>query len=374
MKQAFSKPLLAIVIFGLLNANGLLADEQKKSDTDLRLNNAVLTVNTIKPEKKNWPLFRSATGGLYPWQDAVIAAETGGLRVTQLLVEVGSEVKRGQKLAQLSQDIVKVDVSQKEALVAQAKAELAEAKANAKRAAEAKGGNAFSEQQITQYLIAQDKAQANLANAEAQLQNQKIRLEQTKIVAVDDGVISSRSATLGAVVQTGTELFRLVRKNRLEWRAELMADQLADIHAGQTVNLQLTSGEVVKGKVRVVAPTFNENTRKALVYVDIENSDTARAGMFARGNILLGEKNALTVPESAVVLRDGYAYLFTVDKESRVTQHKVETGRRADNKVEIVSGIDAGALIVASGGAFLNSGDTVRIAETNAANSGEQIQ
>ena len=73
-------------------------------------------------------------------------------------------------------------------------------------------------------------------------------------------------------------------------------------------------------------------------------------------------------------MHDGYAYLFTVDKESRVTQHKVETGRRADNKVEIVSGIDAGALIVASGGAFLNSGDTVRIAETNAANSGEQIQ
>jgi RND family efflux transporter MFP subunit len=334
----------------------------------------VLTVTTVTPQREQWSLSQSANGGLYAWQDGIIAAETSGLRITRLLADVGTEVKRGQKLAQLSQDLVKADLAQKEALVAQAKADLAEAEANAKRTIEAKGSNAFSEQQITQYLIARDKAKAGLAAAEAQLKAQQIRLQQTNIVAVDDGVISSRSATLGAVVQTGTELFRLVRQNRLEWRAELMAEQLVQIRPGQKVDIHLSNGEVINGTVRVRSPTIDPDTRKALVYVDLPASESARPGMFVRGEILLGQKEALTVPESALVMRDGYTYVFELNAKRQVTQRKVVTGRRANRRVEILQGLDASAVIVATGGAFLNSGDTVLIAEINEQNTGKIVQ
>jgi HlyD family secretion protein len=187
-------------------------------------------------------------------------------------------------------------------------------------------------------------------------------------------VISSRSATLGAVVQTGTELFRLVRQNRLEWRAELMAEQLVQIQPGQKVYIHLSNGEVINGTVRVRSPTIDPDTRKALVYVDLPTSESARPGMFVRGEILLGEKEALTIPESALVLRDGYTYVFELDANRRVTQRKVFTGRRANRRVEILEGLDANAVIVATGGAFLNSGDTVLIAEINEQNTGMNLQ
>lgn len=355
-------PLVAFIALGILSQPAL--SWEKKDAAEKITVKPALTVETTTPEVETWPILRQAQGGIWPWQDAVIAAETGGLRITKIYADIGTEVNAGQKLAQLSQQTVKVDVAQKQALVDQAKAELAEAQANAKRATEAKGTNAFSEQQTTQYLLARDKAKANLENAQAQLKSQQIRLQQTDVVAVDDGVISSRSAILGAVVQTGTELFRLVRKNRLEWRAELMADELQGVKPGQSVQINLNDNWE-KGTVRVVAPTFDAKTRKATVYVDLPHSANIRAGMFASGNIILGQKEALTIPESALVLRDGYTYVFTVDNDKKVIQNKVSTGRRMANKVEIVSGLAKDAQIVSSGGAFLNNGDTVLVAETS---------
>lgn len=374
MNLVTPRHLLIMLLAGALTQSFMANAADNNASEELRKTNAVLTVNTTRPQRETWLQSQLANGSLWAWQDAVIAAETGGLRITHLDADVGSVVKRGQKLAQLSQELVKVEIAQKEALVAQAKAELAEAEANARRATEAKGGNAFSEQQITQYLIARDKARANLENAQAQLKNQQIRLQQTNIVAVDDGVVSSRSAVLGAVVQTGTELFRLVRQNRLEWRAELMAAQLGQIQAGQQVHLTLTSGEQIKGTVRVIAPTLDPNSRKAQVYVDLPATKTARPGMFAHGKIILGQKEAITVPESALVMRDGFAYVFEVDAQQRVVQRKVVTGRRADRRVEIVDGLNENAVIIASGGAFLNSGDTVRIAEANLNKTETEIQ
>jgi HlyD family secretion protein len=354
--------LAVIAVSGVSVLISLPEGYAKETKNETRAPRPALTVTTVKPISENWPLTISANGSLAAWQEAVVAAETGGLRITQIYADVGSSVHRGQKLAQLAQDLVKADLEQQQARVAQAKAELAEAKANAQRARNLEGRSALSDQQINQYLIGQDKAQANLDAAKAQLKSQQIRLAQTNIVAVDDGVITSRSATLGSVVQVGTELFRLVRQNRIEWRAEVMADQALHIVPGQKARVQLTSGEIIEGSVRVTAPTFDTNTRKTLVYVDLPADTSARAGMFARGDILVGATEALTLPQAAVVLRDGFSYVFEVGSDKHVAQRKIVTGRRADNRVEIVKGIDKNATVVASGGAFLNDGDMVRVA------------
>lgn len=326
-----------------------------------------LTIETVKLENEEWPLKISASGSLAPWQEVVVAAETGGLRITEVYADVGTSVLRGQKLAQLAQDLVKVEFEKQQASVAHAKAELEEAKANAQRARNLKG-RALSDQQISQYLIGQDKAQAKLDEAEAQLKSHKIRLNQTDIVAMDDGVVSSRLATLGAVVQVGTELFRLVRKNRIEWRAEIMADKVSKIKPGDKARIELANGDVVNGTVRLTAPTFDINTRKSLVYVDLPPENTSvRVGMFAIGDIFLGTTQVSTLPHSAIVLRDGYSYVFEIDNDQRVVQKKVVTGRRVGNRIEIVSNIGSETQIVASGGAFLNDGDTVRIVDSTTA-------
>ena len=141
MNSNVTKLLMLIVFISLFISSLVQADTNSKPAEVLPKANAVLTVTTVKPKREQWTLSQSANGGLYAWQDAIIAAETTGLRITQLLADVGTEVKRGQKLAQLSQDLVKADLAQKEALVAQAKAELAEAQANAKRTIEAPFNN-----------------------------------------------------------------------------------------------------------------------------------------------------------------------------------------------------------------------------------------
>jgi HlyD family secretion protein len=322
---------------------------------------AALTVTVVAPRVEEWPVAIPAHGNLTAWQEAVVAAETGGLRIVALTADVGDVVQRGQELAQLSQDAVLADVALQESRVAQARAALSEAEANAERAREASGRPAMSEQQAKQYLVGEESARANLRAAEAQLRSQQIRLDQTHIRAVDDGVISARAATLGSVVQTGAELFRLVRQNRVEWRAEVMADQVPRIAAGQAARIRLADGATIDGVVRVVAPTFDPNTRMALVYVDLPAPDLARPGMFARGEIRVAAAPALTVPESAVVLRDGKSYVFEVGADQRVVGHEVTTGRRAANRVEIVAGLRPGERVVARGGAFLSDGDTVRI-------------
>jgi HlyD family secretion protein len=189
-----------------------------------------------------------------------------------------------------------------------------------------------------------------------------VRLSHTRVVAPDDGVISVRMATVGAVVQPGTELFRLIRKNRLEWRGEVAAPELARIKPGMAVAVTPAGGAAVTGTVRVVAPTVDAASRNGMVYVDLPNPGSGKAGMFARGEFNIGEQSALTLPQSAVLLRDGFSYVFRLGEGNKVQRIKVGVGRRNGDRVEIVSGLEATARVVSQGAGFLADGDVVRVA------------
>jgi len=190
---------------------------------------------------------------------------------------------------------------------------------------------------------------------------QQLRLAQTQVLSPDSGVISARSATVGAVVPAGQELFRLIRQGRLEWRAEVASTDLAAIKPGQPVRLSPAGAGSLVGKVRMVAPTVEASTRNGLVYVDLPAAGAAKAGMFARGEFEIGQTSALTLPQAAVLLRDGFAWVFVVGADSKVAQSKVKTGRRVGERIEVLEGLDPAARVVASGGGFLADGDTVRV-------------
>jgi RND family efflux transporter MFP subunit len=324
---------------------------------------AVLTVTVTSPQRQDWPQLLSGSGALAAWQEAVIGAEVGSLRVNELFVDVGSVVIKGQELARLSQDSTRAELRKQEAQVTQYKARLAQAQANARRARLVKDSGALSEQQVTEYLLAEETAQATLAAAEADLEATRITLAKTVIRALDDGVITSRSATLGNVVVAGTELFRLLRQNRVEWNAELDAQQLAMVRTGQKARLTLPGGARVEGTVRMVAPSLSSSTSRGIVYVALPGGSGATAGSYASGEIELEARSALTVPQSTVVLRDGRAYVFTLNEDNRVARHTVTTGRRRDNRVEITEGLAADAHVVESGGAFLSDGAIVSVAK-----------
>lgn len=367
--------LVAGIILGSALVVGLSACKDKK-DEKAAANGAAsaapqpaLTVSLVSPTTASSEVGITANGSIAAWQDAVVGAEAAGLRITDLHVNVGDHVKKGQLLASLSPTTVEADLAATRAALAEAEAARMEAKANADRARLLDKSGAISAQQVNQYLTAEKTAQARYQAQQARLKVDQVRLSQTRVIAPDDGVISMRTATVGSVVQPGQELFRLIRGGRLEWRAEVTSSDLAQIKPGQAVTVQPADGIQVSGKVRVVAPTIDPNTRNGLVYVDLERNDTVRAGMFAKGSFSVGASSALTLPQSAVALRDGFDYVFMVNPQGRVTQTKVTVGRRTGNRIEILKGLTTKDQVVASGVGFLTDGDLVRVANVPASTS-----
>ncbi|HYW56959.1 MAG TPA: efflux RND transporter periplasmic adaptor subunit [Polaromonas sp.] len=325
-----------------------------------------LTVTVAQPAQASLPINLSANGNVVAWQEAVIGSESNGLRLTQVLVNVGDSVKAGQVLARFSGDSVQADVAQARASLVEAQATAADAAGNAARARTLQNSGALSTQQINQYNTTEQTAKARVAAAQAVLDAQQLRGNNTTVRAPDSGIISARNATVGAVVGSGTELFRLIRGGRLEWRAEVTSDEISRVKPGAAATVTAASGAQVKGTVRTVAPTVDPLTRNALVYVDLPRNPGVKSGMFAKGEFELGTSAALTLPQQALVLRDGFTYAMRIDASNKVTQVKLQTGRRIGDAVEILQGAQAGERYVASGAAFLADGDTVQVAATAA--------
>ncbi|MBD8664361.1 efflux RND transporter periplasmic adaptor subunit [Rhizobium sp. CFBP 8752] len=327
---------------------------------------AALTVSVTKPEVSQWPVLIPASGRLAAWHEAVIAAEVSGLRIIGINADVGATVKKGELLVQFDAETAQAELEQQ-----QAKADLDQAVANADRARGLTGSGAISAQQTTEYLITERKSKAALASSKAALASAQLTLDRTKVYANDDGVISERSASLGKVVTAGDELFKLIRQNRIEWQAELPVKRLADVKEGTKAVIPTPLGDV-RGEVRLVSPTSSTANGRVTVYVALQPAvgmPQPKTGILVSGNFEFSATDALTVPATAVTLRDGFSYAFVLNATDQptVTRKRVETGRRQGDRVEIVSGIDTTEEVVVSGGAFLADGSVVRVVDTVAA-------
>jgi len=361
--------VIAIVVVVAIAAGAfffLSSEKTEKAEADGKAApKPALTVTAAQPQPARLTIALAANGNIVAWQEAIIGSESNGLRLTDVRANVGDVVKAGQVLATFSTESVQADVAQARASLLEAQASASDAAANAERARTLQNSGALSTQQINQYLTTEKTARARAEAAQAVLGAQQLRGRQTEVLAPDSGVISARTATVGAVVSAGTELFRMVRKGRLEWRAEVTSAELGRITTGTTAVIRPASGGELRGRVRMIAPTVDPQTRSALVYVDLPASAgkdaPAKAGMFARGEFNLGTSEALTVPQRAIVVRDGFNFVFQLSADNRVSQIKVQTGRLVGDRVEIVSGLTADARIVVDGAGFLNDGDVVRI-------------
>src|SRR3546814_11392155 len=121
-------------------------------------------------------------------------------------------------------------------------------------------------------------------------------------------------------------LFRLIRGQRLEWRAEVPGDRLSELEPGMRADLRRPGdGALVHGKIRQLAPTVDLQSRNALVYVDLPKDAGLTAGQFVEGAFETGQHAVLSVPESAIVLRDGHSYVMTLDRHHNLHQLNVTT-------------------------------------------------
>lgn len=322
-----------------------------------------MTVTVTRSQSQNLSQRLSANGTVAAWQEASIGAEIGGLRITEVRVNVGDQVKAGQVLAVFATENVLAEINQTKAALNEAKAVASEAQANADRARALQPSGVISAQQFNQSLTAEATAKARVESAMANMAVHELRLRQTQVKAPDNGVISARSASVGAVLGLGTELFRLVRGNRLEWRAEMVSSELFQIKPGQKVSIQGAGSAQILGAVRMVAPTVDGQNRTGMVFVDLPSNahQSLKPGMYARGEFEFGSSVAALVPQQSVVIRDGFSQVFVVQADQRVKLYKVNLGRRQGEWLEVTSGLPTDAQVVVKGAGFLTSGDLVKV-------------
>jgi multidrug efflux pump subunit AcrA (membrane-fusion protein) len=261
-----------------------------------------LTVRITTMRQDKWAQTLTANGSVLPWQEAIISAQMQGVRISDVKVSIGDKVHQGDVLLTLDNYI-------------------------------------------------------NTGNIET------AHSIQGQVLAPDDGVISSSSANVGSMMQSGAELFRLIRKGRLEWRAELTAEELMLLRKDMPVKVTVGESRTINGIVRAISPSVSAQTRYGYALISLQDSSGIIAGAFAHGtfDISGGKKNMQTLPQSSVMQRGSISYVLIVNDDNHVHERVVTVGQRIGDRIQIKQGLKANEPVIESGGAFLTDGDIVRV-------------
>ncbi|MBU6377754.1 MAG: efflux RND transporter periplasmic adaptor subunit [Gammaproteobacteria bacterium] len=322
-----------------------------------------LTVTLIAAERRAIDREIVASGSVAAWQEMSLGVELAGIRVANVLVEPGDRVSAGQALVELDRRTLDVQARQAEASLAQARANAELATSQEKRGATLLERNLISTNDFEVLRANRARAEAQQVAAEAERDAARLRLGFATLRAPDAGIISVRHVQPGQIVSAGGELLRLIRRGRLEWRAEIAETDLARIKVGAKVELRGPAGEAVTGVIRAVSPAIDPQTRTALVYADLVQPGALRAGMFAEGRLGIGKAEVIVVPRQSVVFRDGYPYVFVMGEGGKVLQRRIDTGPPQGERVEVRSGLKPGERVVARGAGFLSDGDVVKVVD-----------
>ena len=333
-----------------------------------------LVVTTTSPSVQAMEQAIAVSGSVAAWEEMSLGVELTGIRVAEVLVEVGDTVRAGQPLVRLDTRTLEVQARQAEASVAHAKASLELARANATRGESLVKEGLISSSNSDELRATLAGAEAQLATAAADREAARLRLGFATLVAPDAGVISARTIQPGQIVSSGTDLLRLIRRGRLEWRAELTESDLTRVRVGTPVELKSPSGQPILGKVRAVSPAVDPQTRTGMLYADLPVPGDLRAGMFAQGQVLLGATSATVLPRESVVFRDGFPYVFVALHVSdqaqparpgesaafKVEQRRISIGTQRGDFTVVQGGIKPTEQVVVRGAGFLSDGDLVR--------------
>jgi len=374
--------LAAVLVIGVLlgkywgNDSNAAADESATSNSvandqatgsNASIEQSVLSVETVSPSQDDIGSTLSADGTINAKDTANVSAKVNGVAIERILVEEGDRVRAGQVLAVFDTDAMEQQVLQAQADVAEAEATLANASADAARVLPLIDIDAISKQEADRYRTSEVRARASLQASKARLSNQRLTLENAKVVAPVSGIISEKMVEVGQVAG-GDPLFTIIKGGVLEWRADIDPKLIGDINVGTPVQVSLPGGDTVMGQVNRIAPTA-DNNRQITIYASLAANSKIRAGMYQTGEFLLGSTSTQTIPNSAVVSNDGYDYVMLVTESTtrddrsmgRIKQQRVTLGERLGESVAVLEPLPNDSRIVKQGGSFLNDGDLVRV-------------
>ncbi len=384
-------PLLLAFIGGVTYTIGLLPSTaaEKNAPTQTTAPNLHISVSVARVAPHAFVETLALSGSLIPREEILIGPEIEGLRVLDVLVEEGAEVKRGQVLARLVPDTLDAQLAQNEAALArnaaataQARSAISEAEARLKEAKNAiertrtlkQAGHvsdAIFDQRESAFKLAEAQlvaardglkaSEADRASTEAPRRELLWRRSKTEVTAPADGVISHRRARIGATAALASQepMFRMIALGEIELDAEVPQAHIARLALGQKARIAVPGNGEVEGTVRLISPAVDPATRLGRVRILLGKDPNLRIGTFARGEVVVARGTGLAVPRSAVLFGKSGPSVQIVENDTIETR-PVTIGLAEADKVEIRGGVSEGAMVVAKSGTFLRNGDRVR--------------
>lgn len=328
------------------------------------------------------------SGSLIPREEILVSPEIEGLRVLELLADEGDRVKKGQVLARLVSEQIDAQLAQNQAnlarsnaAIAQAQSQIVQAEAQAKEAAAQLqraeplkksgylSGSTYDQREsaahttAAQLIAARDgltAAKAEKAQVEAQGRELQWRRSNTDVTAPQDGLISRRTARMGALASSvGEPMFRIIQNGEIELDAEIVETELKNVKVGQKGIVTVPQVGQFEGKVRLVSPEVDKATRLGRVKVFLGSNPQLRIGTYANGLIETAHSRGLGVPTSAVTFDQGSTYVQVVSANT-VKKQVIRVGLISGDLAEVKEGLHEGDLVVTRAGTFLRDGDVVR--------------
>lgn len=379
--------ILAASVFAALPAISASAEDPAAADPTPAETN-LPAIRVVEVTERSLVDRVIVTGTVEAVEEVYVQPQVDGLRIESLKADVGDSVKAGDVLATLATDTLVLQKSQLlanrakvEAVGAQLEAQLIEAQANEaeaiRQAVRAEGlvkSKAVAVSQAEQLRATATAATARVNSArqgiaankadvkviDAQIDDIDLKLARTDIKTTVDGVVSVRTAKIGAIAAgAGNPLFTLIRDNAVELDADVAEGDLLKLKPGQSVHMTVAGTNTeVEGKVRMIEPVINATTRLGTVKIAIDDSSIARIGMYASAEVVISERKVLTLPLTAVTAEDGGLVVRRV-VDGVVTMTKVRTGVQDGDFVEIVEGLKAKDIVVEKAGAYVRNGDKV---------------
>jgi len=281
-------------------------------------------------------------------------------RVLEVLVDEGSAVKAGQKLAKIESPELEWQMQQQKAALLTAQANLSNAKSNLDRMRTLVEQGAISQQQFESTETQLKVADAQVKQIRAAIRLLETQSENATVTSPISGVVIGRSAEVGLMAMPSSPLFTIAESGPLEVQVNVPEQEMAHLKVGAPVKVESAAfpGESFDGKIREVSPAVDPQTRQIKAKIDLGKGGPLKVGMFVSGTIQTQARESLLVPTTALQ-NDGTQAFVYLEEEGKAKRVNIRTGIRNGAQVEVLDGLSVGAPVVVEGGAFLKDGATI---------------
>jgi RND family efflux transporter MFP subunit len=294
------------------------------------------------------PMERSlqVVGTLSAHEETTVAAQVAG-QIEKSRVDLGDKVTAGQELALIDTTSYEALARQSAANVAKARANATNAAQNLKRTQDLQQEKIASGSDLDQAIAESDAAHAEVKAAEAADAIARLNVQRSKVKAPFDGAVAERIASVGAYAAVGTPIVRVVKTDPMRLRLEVPERESTLVRAGQAVRVTVEGDtNVYAGTLARVAPSLREASRVLMAEADVPAQGALRPGLFARAEIVLNATEpGLSLPANTLITFAGLEKVVLVEN-GKALEKSVVTGRRGENWVEVISGLNVGQAVV----------------------------